>query len=129
MGLDKQSLLTRLAKLQEEMRSKMIAELDEEGDELDEIFSPDSFSNKYELYRYKHTERLDTLNRIIGEVQRSEGARPTFKATSVEAASLSDLTALITQRLGKLRPSAVGNLEIVRDPARNMWVAIVVCAY
>ncbi|NQT87211.1 hypothetical protein HQ560_10635 [bacterium] len=127
--MDKQRLLSRLAKLQEEMRAKMIADLDEEGDELDEIFSPDSFSNKYELYRYKHTERLDTLNRIIGEVQRSDGARPTFKASSVEAGSLSDLTALITQRFAKLRPAAVADVKVVHDRGRNVWVAVLICGY
>jgi len=129
MGLDKQRLLSRLAKLQEDMRTKMIADLDAEGDELDDVFSPDSFSNKYEVYRYKHTERLDTLNRIIGEVQRSDGARPTFKASSVEAASLSDLTSLITQRLAKLRPAAVADVKIVHDAGRGVWVAILICGY
>jgi len=127
--VDKQGILSRLLKIQEELRNRLIAELSQEGDELQEVFSPGSFSNKYEVYRYKYTERLDTLNRIIAEIQRSQAGRPTFKVTSVEAASREDLIPLVNKRLEKLRPGAVANMAVFRDPAANMWVAILVCGY
>jgi hypothetical protein len=128
-GLDKQKLLARLMKLQEDLRNRMIGDLDAEGDELDEIFSPESFSNKYEVYRYKYTERLDTLNRIIGEVQRAEGTRPTFKITSVEAAGRDDLVPLINQRLAKMRPATVADVKILRDTTSNTWIAMILCGF
>ncbi|MFW6163616.1 MAG: hypothetical protein ACODAJ_12665, partial [Planctomycetota bacterium] len=60
--MDKQKLLDRLLKLQEDLRSSLAEDLGEESEDLGAIFSPGSFSNKYEVYRYKYTERLDTLN-------------------------------------------------------------------
>ena len=127
-GVDKQELLGRLLRLQEELRNRLMEDLVNEGDELDEIFSPTSFSNKYEVYRYKYTERLDTLNRIIGEIQRSEGGRPTYKAVAVEAPSRQDLLALVNQRLAKMRPSTVADLKIYRESPNN-WVAVVICGF
>jgi len=127
-AVEKQELLGRLVRLQEELRSRLIDDLGGEGDELEEIFSPGSFSNKYEAYRYKYTERLDTLNRIIGEVQRAEGTRPTFKAISVEAASREDLLLLINQRLAKTRPSTVADLKLYRERP-DKWVAILICGF
>jgi hypothetical protein len=127
--VDKQELLSRLLKLQEELRNRMVEDLCEEGDELDEIFSPSSFSNKFEAYRYKYTERLDTLNRIINEIQRSEGARPTYKLFSVEAASRDDLILLVNKRLAKVRPAAVADLKVFHNRAENNWFAILVCGY
>jgi len=127
--VDKQELLNRLLKLQEDLRNRMAEELCAEGDELDDIFSPSSFSNKYEVYRYKYTERLDTLGRIIAEIQRSEGARPNFKVFSVEAGSREDLVLLINKRLSKMRPAAIADLKVFRDRAENNWVALLVCGY
>ncbi len=127
--MDRQELLSRLLKLQEDLRNRLVEELAEEGDELDDIFSPTSFSNKYEGYRYKFTERLDTLNRIIGEIQRAEQPRPTFKVACVEAPSRDDLIVLINKRLAKLRPAQVSDLKVFRDRADERWVAIVVCGY
>ena len=127
--MDKQELLDQLVKLQEELRSSLVDDLAEEGDELGDIFSPNSFSNKYEVYRYKYTERLDTLNRIIAEIQRAEGARPTFKVFSVEAAGRDDLVHLVNKRLAKARPGSVADLKIFHDRSDGTWVAIVVCGY
>ncbi len=127
--MDRQELLSRLLKLQEDLRNRLVEELGEEGDELDDIFSPTSFSNKYEGYRYKFTERLDTLNRIIGEIQRAEQPRPTFKVACVEAPSRDDLIVLINKRLAKLRPAQVSDLKVFRDRVDERWVAIVVCGY
>ena len=127
--MDKHELLDRLLKLQEELRNHLVEDLCEEGDELGEIFSPGSFSNKYEVYRYKYTERLDTLNRIIAEIQRSEGARPTFTVLSVEAAGRDELVHLINKRLAKARPNAVADLKIFHDRTDNRWVALIVCGY
>ena len=127
--MDKQGLLDRLLKLQEELRNSLIEDLSEEGDELGEIFSPGSFSNKYEVYRYKYTERLDTLNRIIAEIQRSEGARPTFKVYSVEARGRDELIHLVNKRVAKARPSSVADLKIFHDRSDNTWVAVLVCGY
>lgn len=127
--MDKQELLNRLLKIQEELRNRMAEELVSEGDELDDIFSPTSFSNKYESYRYKYTERLDTLGRIIAEIQRSEGARPNFKVFSVEAGGREDLVILINKRLAKMRPAAIADLKVFRDRTDNNWVALLVCGY
>ncbi|MFP4055803.1 MAG: hypothetical protein ACLF0G_02920 [Candidatus Brocadiia bacterium] len=127
--MDKQELLSRLMKLQDDLRNRMVDDLATEGDELDDIFSPGSFSNKYEVYRYKYTERLDTLNRIIAEIQRSEGGRPTFKALCVEAPSRDDLVLLVNKRLAKARPSTVTDLKIFHDRSSNTWVAVVMCGY
>lgn len=126
--MDKQELLNSLLRAQEALRNRLVDELCEEDETLEEIFSPSSFSNKFEGYRYKFTERLDTLNRIIAEVQRSEGARPTFKAMSVEAASREDLLVLINQRLAKTRPGIVADLKIYRERP-DSWVAILICGY
>jgi len=127
--VDKHELLERLLKLQEELRNRLMEDLCDEGDELGEVFSPGSFSNKYEVYRYKYTERLDTLNRIIGEIQRSEGARPTFKLFSVEAPNREDLVVLINKRLAKVRPNAVADVKLFHDRGQNTWVAVVACGY
>ena len=127
--MERQELLDRLVKLQEEMRNRLFQELAEEGDGLEDVFSPTSFSNKYEVYRYKYTERLDTLNRIIGEVQRTDSPRPTFKVAAVEAPSRDDLIFLVNKRLAKMRPSAVADLKVFRDRAADNWVAIIVCGY
>ena len=81
------------------------------------------------MYRYKYTERLDTLNRIIGEVQRTDSPRPTFKVAAVEAPSRDDLIFLVNKRLAKMRPSAVADLKVFRDRAADNWVAIIVCGY
>ena len=116
-------------KLQEDLRNSLVEDLSGEEEELAEIFSPGSFSNKYEVYRYKYTERLDTLNRIIAEIQRSEGARPTFKVLSVEAAGRDELVHLINKRLAKARPNAVADLKIFHDRTDNRWVALIVCGY
>jgi hypothetical protein len=129
MPVDRQELLSHLLKLQEDLRGRLVEELCEEGDELAEVFSPTSFSNKYEAYRYKFTERLDTLGRIIGEIQRAETPRPTFKVACVEAASREDLIVLINKRLAKMRPAAVGGIEVFTDRASKHWVAMVVCGY
>ena len=126
--MDKQELLGCLLRLQEELRNRLIDDLRGEGDELEEIFSPSSFSNKYEVYRYKYTERLDTLNRIIAEIQRAEGGRPNFKAIAVEAPSRKDLLLLINQRLAKTRPSLVADLKIYRERP-DSWVAILICGF
>jgi len=126
--VDKQELLGCLLRLQDDLRNRLIDDLRGEDEELDEVFSPSSFSNKYEVYRYKYTERLDTLNRIIAEVQRSDGARPTFKAISVEAPSRDDLLLLINQRLAKSKPAMVADLKIYRERPDN-WVAILICGY
>jgi hypothetical protein len=126
---DKHGLLDRLLKLQEDLRTALMEELAGEDEELGEIFSPDSFSNKYEVYRYKYTERLDTLNRIIAEIQRSDGGRPTFKVFSVEATGREELMHLVNKRLAKARPSAVADLKIFHDRSDNRWVAIIVCGY
>ena len=126
--VDKQELLGQLIRLQEGLRGRLIDDLCGEGEELEEIFSPSSFSNKYEVYRYKYTERLDTLNRIIGEIQRSEGNRPAFKAISVEAPSRQDLILLLNQRLAKTRPAVVADLKIYRERPDN-WVAILICGF
>ena len=127
--MDKQELLNRLLKIQEELRNRMAEELAGEGDEIDDIFSPSSFSNKYESYRYKYTERLDTLGRVIAEIQRSEGARPNFKVFSVEAGSREDLVVLINKRLAKMRPAGIADLKVFRDRSDNNWVALLVCGY
>lgn len=127
--MERQELLNRLLKLQEDLRNRLVEELGGEVEELDEVFSPTSFSNKYESYRYKFTERLDTLNRIIGEIQRAEAPRPTFKVACVEAPSREDLIVLINKRLAKMRPSQVSDLKVFRDRADSRWVAIVVCGY
>lgn len=126
--VDKQELVNCLLRVQEDLRSHLVDELREEEEPLDEIFSPSSFSNKFEVYRYKYTERLDTLNRIIAEVQRSEGGRPTFKAMSVEAGSREDLLSLINQRLAKTRPAIVADLKIYRERP-DSWVAILICGF
>lgn len=126
--MDKQELLNSLLRVQEDLRNHLVDELREEEDGLDEIFSPSSFSNKFEVYRYKYTERLDTLNRIIAEIQRSDGGRPTFKAVSVEAASREDLILLINERLSKNRPAMVADLKIYRERPDN-WVAILICGF
>ncbi len=126
--MDKQELVNCLLRVQEELRSHLVDELREEEEPLHEIFSPTSFSNKFEQYRYKYTERLDTLNRIIAEVQRSEGGRPTFKAMSVEAGSREDLLSLINQRLAKTRPAVVADLKIYRERP-DSWVAILICGF
>lgn len=125
---DKQELLNALMRVQEELRNRLVEELREEDESLEEIFSPSSYSNKFEVYRYKYTERLDTLNRIIQEVQRSDGGRPTFKAMSVEAPNREDLLALINQRLAKTRPAVIADLKIYRERP-DSWVAILVCGY
>jgi hypothetical protein len=127
--VDRQELLGRLIKLQEDLRNRLVEELCEEGDELNDVFSPTSFSNKYEAYRYKFTERLDTLNRIIAEIQRAEAPRPTFKVACVEAASRDDLIVLVNKRLAKLRPSQVSDLKVFRDRNEDAWVAVIVCGY
>jgi hypothetical protein len=127
--VDKHGLLDRLLKLQDELRNHLVEDLAEEGEELGEIFSPGSFSNKYEVYRYKYTERLDTLNRIIAEIQRSEGARPTFKVFTVEAPGRDDLIHLLNKRLAKARPNSVAELKLFHDRAQNSWIAVVVCGY
>jgi len=127
--VERQELLDRLVKLQEEMRNRLFQELAEEGDGLDEVFSPTSFSNKYEVYRYKYTERLDTLNRIIGEVQRTDSPRPAFKVAAIEAPSRDDLIFLVNKRLAKMRPATVADLKVFRDRAADNWVAIIVCGY
>ena len=127
--MDKHELLDRLLKLQEELRNHLVEDLCEEGDELGEIFSPGSFSNKYEVYRYKYTERLDTLNRIIAEIQRSEGARPTFKLFSVDANSRDELIILINKSLAKARPNSVADVKLFHDRTQNTWVAVVACGY
>jgi len=126
--VDKQELLNKLVHVQEELRSRLIEDLGEEEEPLEEIFSPGSFSNKFEVYRYKYTERLDTLNRIISEIQRSDGGRPTFKAIAVEAGSRQDLLTLINQRLGKTRPAVVADLKIYRERP-DSWVAILICGF
>ena len=77
---------------------------------------------------YLDENEIDTLNRIIGEVQRSEGARPTFKAISVEAGSREDLLLLINQRLAKTRPAAVADLKLYRERP-DKWVAILICGF
>ncbi len=127
--MDRQGLLERLLKLQEELRGSLVEDLCEEGEELSDIFSPGSFSNQYEVYRYKYTERLDTLNRIIGEIQRSEGARPTFKVLSVEATGRDELMHLVNKRLAKARPNAIADLKIFHDRNDHSWVAVIVCGY
>ena len=127
--MDRQGLLEQLMKLQEELRNALVDDLAGEGDELSDIFSPSSFSNKYEVYRYKYTERLDTLNRIIAEIQRSEGARPTFKVFSVEAAGRDELVHLLNKRLAKARPNSVADLKIFHDRSDGTWVGILVCGY
>jgi len=126
--VDKQELLNALMRVQEELRNRLSEDLREEDEPLEEIFSPTSFSNKFEQYRYKYTERLDTLNRIIAEVQRSEGGRPTFKAMSVEAGSREDLLTLINQRLAKTRPAMVADLKIYRERP-DSWVALLICGF
>ena len=126
---DRHGLLDRLMKLQEDLRNSLVEDLSGEEEELAEIFSPGSFSNKYEVYRYKYTERLDTLNRIIAEIQRSEGARPTFKLFSVEANSRDELIILINKRLAKARPNAVADVKLFHDRTQNTWVAVVACGY
>jgi len=128
-AVERQELLNRLLKLQEDLRNRLVEELCDEGDELDDVFSPTSFSNKYEGYRYKFTERLDTLNRIINEIQRAEQPRPTFKVACVEAPSREDLVVLINKRLAKMRPAQVSDLRVFRDRNDDRWVAIVVCGY
>ena len=127
--MERQELLNRLLKLQEDLRNALAEELSEEGEELDEVFSPTSFSNKYEGYRYKFTERLDTLNRIIAEIQRAEGPRPTFKVTCVEAATREELIDQVNKRLAKMRPGGVSDLKVFRDRADEHWVAVLVCAF
>ena len=127
--MDRQELLGRLIKLQEELRNRLVEELGEEGDELNDVFSPTSFSNKYEAYRYKFTERLDTLNRIIAEIQRAEAPRPTFKVTCVEAAGRDELIAQVNRRLAKLRPSTVSDLKVFRGRTSDSWTALIVCGY
>ena len=126
---DRQALLDRLLHLQEELRNALMEDLSEEQEELAEIFSPNSFSNKYEVYRYKYTERLDTLNRIIAEIQRSEGGRPTFKVYTVEATGREELVHLVNKRLAKVRPNAIADLKIFHDRSDNRWVAVIVCGY
>ena len=126
--VDKQELLNSLLRLQEELRNRLVDDLRGEGEELDDVFSPSSFSNKYEVYRYKYTERLDTMNRIIAEIQRSDGGRPNFKAISVEAPSREDLLLLINQRLAKARPNMVADLKIYRERP-DKWVAILICGF
>ena len=127
--MDRQELLGRLIKLQEELRNRLVEELGEEGDELNDVFSPTSFSNKYEAYRYKFTERLDTLNRIIAEIQRAEAPRPTFKVACVEAGGRDELILQVNRRLTKLRPAQVSDLKVFRDRANDTWIAIIVCGY
>lgn len=127
--MERQDLLNRLLRLQEDLRNRLVEELSEEGEELDEVFSPSSFSNKYEAYRYKYTERLDTLNRIIAEIQRAEAPRPTFKVACVEAPTRDDLVVLINKRLAKMRPAQVSDLKVFRDRTDEHWVAVLVCAY
>jgi hypothetical protein len=127
--VERQDLLNRLLRLQEDLRNRLVEELSEEGEELDEVFSPSSFSNKYEAYRYKYTERLDTLNRIIAEIQRAEAPRPTFKVACVEAPTRDDLVVLINKRLAKMRPAQVSDLKVFRDRTDEHWVAVLVCAY
>ena len=127
--MDKHGLLERLLKLQEDLRNSLVEDLCEEGDELSEVFSPGSFSNKYEVYRYKYTERLDTLNRIIAEIQRSEGARPTFKVLSVQANGRDELIHLVNKRLAKARPNTIADLKIFHDRSDGSWVAVIVCGY
>ena len=127
--MDRQGLLERLSKLQEELRNSLVEDLCEESEDLSDVFSPGSFSNKYEVYRYKYTERLDTLNRIIAEIQRSEGARPTFKVFSVEAAGREDLIHQVNKRLAKARPGTVADLKIFHDRSEDRWVAVLVCGY
>ncbi len=126
--MDKQELVNCLLRVQEDLRSHLVDELREEEEPLDDIFSPASFSNKFEQYRYKYTERLDTLNRIIAEVQRSDGGRPTYKAMSVEAGTREDLLTLINQRLAKTRPANVADLKIYRERP-DSWVAILICGF
>lgn len=126
--MEKQELINALTRIQEELRCRLAEELREEEEPLEEIFSPSSFSNKFETYRYKYTERLDTLGRIIAEIQRSEGGRPTFKAISVEAGSREDLLSLINERLAKARPAVVADLKIYRERP-DLWVAIVICGF
>ena len=127
-NVEKQEVLNCLLRVQEELRNRLIDDLREEDEPLEEIFSPSSFSNKFEVYRYKYTERLDTLNRIIAEVQRSDGGRPTFKAMSVEAGSREDLLTLINQRLAKTRPAMVADLKIYRERP-DSWVALLICGF
>lgn len=126
--MEKQELLNCLLRLLEDLRNRLVEELSSEGDEIEEVFSPSSFSNKYEVYRYKYTERLDTLNRIIAEIQRSDGGRPTYKVMSLEAGSREDLLHLVNEKLGKTRPATVADLKIYRERP-DSWVAILICGF
>ncbi|MCR4317819.1 MAG: hypothetical protein NUW37_15870 [Planctomycetes bacterium] len=129
---DQQRLLAKLQSIQKQTRERLIEELVIAEDMIDAgLFDAQSYSHLYEEYKYKYIERLDTLRRLIHELNVVDKTQRIFRTQLVVADSLFKLRAKIdavlrtfgaTSSLHELKIECVEEEIIVegaKDPAQG----------
>ena len=116
-----------LAKVQDELRNALLEELASEGEDLSNVFDPESYSYKLDTLRDTYIDKLYSLQVVINELAKLDQnyKGQVKRVLSVSAQSHERLTRLVNQRLAQLHNCQVTDIKFVPSP-NGPWVAFII---
>ncbi|MHC4480905.1 MAG: hypothetical protein ACYS8K_00265 [Planctomycetota bacterium] len=127
MKRDTGELAKRLAKIQARLRKDLFEELQDQGENIESVFDPYSYSPLIHELREKYLTRLYLIQGIIQQLAHfSQGRhKHSTRVLSVTAENQRELVELVNQKLVKLNGSKVLDVKFIPDNGRDPWSALI----
>lgn len=120
-------LARRLAKTQARLRSELLEELKAQGDDLEEVFNPYSYSPLIHELREKYLSRLVLIQGILQQLAHHyhAGHKPSVRVHALSAETQNELVRRVNRTLHKLNGSRVIDVTFTPSTEDEDWSALI----
>jgi hypothetical protein len=127
MNKEAGELARQLSKIQARLRQELFEELQAQGDSLESVFDPYSYSPLVHELREKYLTRLYLIQGLIQQLAHlSQGrTRHTTRVLSVAAESQQTLVNLVNRKLASLNGAKVLDVKFIPGGRDESWSALI----